>query len=205
MARSLDALAKKQLPFATAQALTATAKNVQAAEVAGMVKMFKSPSPFTRKSVRVQAARKSNLEAKVFVMDTAAKYLAPYETGGVHKLPSRALLNPKDIRLNQYGQLPTATLARLKARPDIFIGKVKTAHGTINGVWQRSTVEPLISNGKRLRKANQTGRLKLLIRFGDALPVKHLWNYRAIARKVVSDTFQKEMTKAINAAMATAR
>lgn len=206
VAKSLDALAKKQLPFATAQALTATAKNVQAAEVAAMKKMFKSPSAFTVRSVRVQGARKSKLEAMVFVMDAAAKYLIPYETGGSHKLASRALLNPKNIRLNQYGQLPKATIARLKARPDIFIGPVQTAHGTVNGVWQRSTAKPVIgSNGKRLRKANNTGRLKLLIRFGDALPVKQRWNYRDIARKVVAQTFRREMDKAVAAAIATAR
>ena len=171
-----------------------------------MERMFKHASPFTLKSVRVQGARKSNLEAKVFVMDKAASYLMPYEVGGVHKLNSRALLNPKDIRLNQYGQLPRATLANLRSRPDIFIGPVKTAKGTINGVWQRSVVAPVIGKGgRKLRKTNTTGKLKLLIRFGDALPVKHLWNYRQIAREVVRETFQAELKKALADALRTAR
>ena len=206
LTRELDAFARKQIPFATAQALTATARKVQEAETRAMGEMFKSASPFTMKSVRVIPARKNNLQATVFVMDRAAKYLKPYEAGGVHQLNSRALLNPKDIKLNSYGQLPRATLAKLKARPDIFIGPVHTNKGTINGVWQRSTEKPVRSaSGKRLRKANTSGHLKLLIRFGDALPVRQKWDYAGIAAKTVAAVFPAEMRKALDKAIATAR
>ncbi len=45
----------------------------------------------------------------------AAKYLQPYEDGGSHFLPERALLNPKNIN-DKNGQLPRRVLDRLKAR-----------------------------------------------------------------------------------------
>jgi hypothetical protein len=145
------------------------------------------------------------------VKDIAAKYLEPYEEGGVHHLNSRALLNPKDIKLNAYGQLPRATLAKLKARPDIFIGVVKTKAGPVNGVWQRvidpNRVTLLGPNMKRLRGLNKgpTAKLKLLLRFGDALPVNKRLNYGGTARKIIARHLRRDFDAALAKAMASAR
>jgi hypothetical protein len=135
--KSLSAFVERQIPFAIATALTATAKKVQQGEVAQLKATFHNPKPFTLNSVGMKAARKDTLTATVFVKPIAEKYLTPYETGGLHELPGNALLNPKNIKLDQYGQLPKNILAKLKARPDIFIGPVKTSSGTVNAVWQR--------------------------------------------------------------------
>ncbi|WP_208856045.1 hypothetical protein [Chromobacterium subtsugae] len=205
---------RDQLPFATAQALTVVAKTVQAAESKQIASKFKNPTPFTRNSVGVRAARKSNQEAMVFIKDQAARYLAPYESGGEHVLNSKALLNPKDIKKNAYGQLSRGTLARLRARPDIFIGKVKTRRGIVDGVWQRP-VDPrrvTLLNGKRkkLRGLNEVmddkrGHLKLLIRFGDALPVDIHLGYHELAIAQVNRHFNREMGHALARALASAR
>ena len=216
LTRSLTGLLEKQVPFATAQALNAVAKKVQQAEQQNIRKTLTKPTPFTLNSVGVSKASKSNPVAKVYIKDIAAKYLNPYEVGGLHQLPGKALLNPKAIKLNQYGQLPRAALAALKARPDIFIGPVKTSKGTVNGVWQRGTdvkrVTLLNSKGKRLRGLNKSattdqpkGRLKLLIRFGDALPVKKKLGYGSLAKQIVDDNLAIEFNKAMAAAIATAK
>lgn len=209
--KSLGAFANQQLPFATATALTSLAKLVKDEEVKNMAATFKNPSPFTLRSVRSTAARKDNPTATVFVMDKAAEYLDPYEVVGVHKINSKALLNPKDIALNQYGQLRRGTLAALKARSDIFIGPVKTKRGVVNGVWQREAATAVITNKKtgkaRISKrgVNQSGKLKLLVRFGDALPVTQRLNYQARAKQVINANFNREMGRAIARAIATAR
>ncbi|NTZ82209.1 hypothetical protein FCJ61_04045 [Burkholderia metallica] len=216
--RGLNDLVKKQLPFAVAQGINCTAQRVADAEGENLADTLANPSPFTRRSIGVKRARKNDPTAVVFMKDIAAGYLEPYEVGGVHKLNSRALLNPKNIRLNQYGQLPRGTLAMLKGRPDIFIGAIKTASGeTINGVWQRPTntarVTLLNARGKRLGKLNKIdtsqsngrGRLKLLIRFGDALPVKKRLNWGARARQIVDRWIDRDMQDALAAAMKTAR
>ncbi|HDR9834507.1 TPA: hypothetical protein QDC51_001266 [Burkholderia multivorans] len=216
--RGLNDLVRKQLPFAIAQGINRTAQRVAEAEVKNLGDTLDNPSPFTRRSVGIKRARKSDPTAVVFMKDIAASYLQPYEVGGVHKLNSRALLNPKNIRLNQYGQLPRGTLAMLKGRPDIFIGAVKTASGeTINGVWQRPTntarVSLLNARGKRLGKLNKLdasknngrGQLKLLIRFGDALPVKKRLNWGARARQIVDRWIDRDMQDALAAAMKTSR
>ena len=212
ISRSLSRLAHTQINFATAQALTALAKEVQADEIRNIATTFKKPKPFTQKSVGIQGARKDTLQAKVFVRPIAAKYLEPYEKGGAHVLSGRALINPKNIKLDSYGQLPRKALARLKARKDIFIGPVKTKSGVINGVWQRAYHRPKGSErgrshqgGEVRRGANTTGRLKLLIRFGDALAVNKRLNYRSHARALIDRRFNALFSEAMGKALASAR
>ena len=210
--KSLSALAYKQVAFATAQALTALAKEVQADEIQNIAATFKKPKPFTQKSVGVRGARKDALEATVFVRPIAAKYLSPYEDGGSHVLSGRALFNPKNIKLDQYGQLPRKVLDRLKARKDVFIGPVKTKSGIVNGVWQRAYFRPKGAQrgrshqgGEVKRGANTTGHLKLLIRFGDSLTVNKRLNYRSRAKALVDRRFNAVFGEAMAKALASAR
>jgi len=212
ISRSLSRLAHSQINFATALALTALAKEVQADEIRNIGRTFKKPKPFTQKSVGMQGARKDTLQAKVFVRPIAARYLEPYEKGGSHVLAGRALINPKNIKLDSYGQLPRKALARLKARKDIFIGPVKTKSGVINGVWQRAYRRPKGSERGRSRQggevrrgANTTGRLKLLVRFGDALAVNKRLNYRSHARALIDRRFNALFSEAVGKALASAR
>jgi hypothetical protein len=203
--RSELAAFASQLPFVVATALTATAKKVQVAQTSNLSRVFDRPTPFTQKAVGVKAAKKNDLRAQVFVKDIAAAYLAPYEFGGVHKVNGRAVFVPKAVTLNQYGNLPRSMIARLKGRADIFIGPVKTKRGVINGVWQRPTIVAA-GVGKRVAKsANQTGRMKLLIRFSDPTEVKKHLGYRALARQIVSANINRDLTEAAARAIASAR
>lgn len=196
ISKKLSALAYKQIDFATAQALTTLAKEVQKDESSNIASTLKSPKSFTKNSVGVQGARKDTLTAKVFVKPIAARYLDPYEEGGTHVLPgsSRAILNPKNIRLDANGQLPRKVLARLKARRDVFIGKVKTKSGLVDGAWQRIPA-----------KKGQPAHLKLLIRFGDALQVNKQLHYRSRAKALIDRRFNAVFGAAMARAMATAR
>lgn len=210
--KSLTDLEKRQLPFATANALTALAKNAQAAEKEAMPEVFDRPTPFTVNSVAVRGARKSNLEARVFIKDIAAAYLEPFEFGGNHKLlgSGRTWLNPKDkAQLNQYGNFSKTALKRLQARPDIFIGNIKTSSGeTIGGVWRRPPSARVTKvRGKRgsVVQGSPRGHLKLLVRFGDARPVKQHLEFGERAFEVVNDTFEREFEVAMNQAIATAK
>lgn len=211
--KSLARLQKDQLPFAISQALTATAKLAQGAEKAALPEVFDRPTPFTINSVAVKGARKSDLEARVFVKDIAAAYLEPYEFGGDHKLIGRGKtwLNPKDkTLLNQYGNFSRNALQRLEARPDVFVGTVKTKSGeSIGGVWQRPTnVKAVKRSGKRgvaLRGVNKSDHLKLLIRFGDAEPVRQRLEFGERAFEVVDEHFKSEFEREMSRAIATAK
>lgn len=200
---------RKQIPFATAQAMTAVVRKIEDAQKVAMQRNLDNPTPFTVKSVRSKGARKTDLKAKVFVMNTASAYLEPFETGGVHKLNGSALLNPKDIKLNKYGNLPRNKLSSLKSKENTFIGDISG----VNGVWQRKKAKKGKKGRKRLQRSpNGTRRdrkkqpmPKLLIRFGDALPVEPVLGYQDRAMKMTQALLPQEINRAIAEAIRTAR
>lgn len=200
---------RKQIPFATAQAMTAVVRKIEDAQKVAMQRNLDNPTPFTVKSVKSRGARKSDLKAKVFVMNTAAAYLEPFETGGVHKLNGSALLNPKDIKLNKYGNLPRNKLSSLKSKENTFIGDISG----VNGVWQRKKAKKGKKGRKRLQRSPKGTRRdrkkqpmpKLLIRFGDALPVEPVLGYQDRVMKMTQALLPQEINRAIAEAIRTAR
>ena len=198
---------QKQIPFATAQAMTKVVRQIEAAQKTAFERNLDNPTPFTVKSVGSVGARKNSLRAKVFVRDTAAGYLEPFEFGGEHKLNGSALLNPKDIKLNKYGNLPRNKLSQLKAKENVFVGEVDG----VNAVWQRK--KPMKAKKRRAkRSANGTRRPKrkqrspkLLIRFGDALPVTPVLGYMDRARTMANALLPSALNQAIAEAIRTAK
>ena len=89
--RGLEGKLREQIPFATAKALTQTAKDVQRAETAEIGKVFDRPIPFTRSAVGITSATKQSLSAKVFLKDIQAAYLKLQVEGG-QRFPKRRAL-----------------------------------------------------------------------------------------------------------------
>lgn len=194
LTRNLGALADRQIPFATAQALNALGKIVKDKETENLKATFPTLTPFTAHSVALLKANKGNPTVTILIKDRAATYLDPYETGGRRVLNSRALLNPKGVNLNQYGNIPKGRLAALRGRADVFIGAVKRDGRSISGVWQRIPASKGVP-----------AKLKLLIRFGDAMPVKQRLHYQSKGRAVVAANFDQCFQDAMARAMATAK
>lgn len=207
----LGNLAAKQMPYAIMLAVNRLAFEVQRGEAQNMSHVFRSPRPFTLRSSLVHQADRSHPVAEVYIRPEVAKYLSPYEYGGLHVLPGPALLAPKQINVDAYGQLPKNTIKRLAGRQDIYVGPVKTASGqVINGVWQRLSVGR--GGGARRKRlpggavySQQHGALKLLIRFGRALPVRQHLDFNIVARRIVGQQFRAMFASAINQAIKTAR
>jgi hypothetical protein len=201
----LQNLVKKQIPFATARALTGVAKKVQQAERDNMKAVLDRPRPFTLQGVAITPATKNKLTATVDVKPITAAYLEPYQFGGQNKLNGRALLKPINMTLDQFGNIPRKKLTQLKARSDIFIGKIKTKNGMVNGVWQRPTAPKKNGKKRAVKGANTTGKFLLLIRFTDAHPVRQNLGYFSLAEKIITANFGKEFQKALQDALATSR
>jgi hypothetical protein len=209
--KQLSALAYKQIPFASATAATNLAKEVKDAEVRNMQKVLDKPTPFTLRSVGVKAARKDLPIATIFVKDIAADYLEPYEFGGTNKLNSKALLDPVNAKVNQYGNLPRNAIKKYLSMPGVFVGPVKTKKGeVINGIWQR----PFMRANQKIRgkssvpvgsNTNNGGRLLLLVRFKDAHPVTQHLGWFDVATKIVYGRFNKVFGAALAKAIATAK
>lgn len=204
--RAFIDLRSKQVPFATALALTTLAKGGQALERADIIETFPTATPFTQGGVAITPATKSRQVATVYLRPTTAAYLEPFVDGGAHYLGGkRGLLVPKGINLNQYGNIPKGKLQALKGKPGIFIGSVKTKHGVINGVWQRPVTASVRTKGRgRGTVATPHTPMKLLIRFEDPQPVKeHLDFYGRLERYVranAATVFNASMRKALTSA-----
>lgn len=194
VAKALEDASRKQLPFATAQAINATAEKVRIAQRDNMREVLDEPTPFTLNSIAVKRATKSNPVALVYVKPVAAAYLLPYEIGGKNKLNSKALLKPVNAKVNQYGNLPRNLVRRLASKPNTFVGKVQTKRGLIDGVWQRS---------KKTR--GKAAGLKLMVEFTDAHEARQRLDYRGVGKRVVAATFRIELDRAMAKALATAR
>ncbi|WP_119157440.1 hypothetical protein [Caldimonas tepidiphila] len=86
--KRLDDVGRKQIPFAAARALTATARLIVDVEQKVMDSVFVRPTSYTLNSLFVQPATKAKLEAVIRPKDAAAggrsasAWLAPEVTGG---------------------------------------------------------------------------------------------------------------------------
>lgn len=232
--KAISDMVRKQIPYATAQAVNALAKQVKLYEQKNLLEKFPSATPFTVSSVSMTYAKKTDPTATVFMKPIATNYMRPYEEGGRHWLgQKKGLLVPKGQPTNTYGNLPERTIEQLKGRGDVFAGSVKTKHGKVRGIWQRSTDPKNRSilqrklrkvmigtdaNGKpiykyttdqgRLVKAkniNVSGKLKLLIRFSDSPQVEQELNWGHMAEATVRSRWRREFEKELAKALKTAK
>lgn len=227
----LDNVARKQLPYATARALSQLASEVASAEQLNEDKRLDRPRPFTKNAIRAIPARKELPIAKVVMMDRTAGYLFPYEFGGLNVLNSKVLLKPIESKkdLDQFGNLPRNFTSKLKGRKDVFVGTVKTKIGPVTGIWQRSSVKDpndaaavakarvavahvnkktgRVTVRKTAKSINTTGKLKLLIKFSPAHPIdpKNHLAWFDVAEKLVSKRFNPVMGAHLGRAIAAAK
>jgi hypothetical protein len=206
MQRQLDDFAKRQVPFATAKALTQTAKAAAASTKRELPSIFDKPTPFTMNSIGVQPATKSKPEARVFIKATQAEYLERQETGGTRTPKKVALVIPQAAKRNAYGNLPRKALAALKSRKDVFQGEVKG----IGGFWQRP------ERGRRrdgsygtigaLNKVHGflTG-LTLLVSFASKATYKPRFDFKGRTLKAAQAAAPDAFRKALGEALKTAR
>lgn len=123
---TLDDIGRRQLPFATAMALTRAAYDARADLRSAMERAFDRPKPFTLNATQVDAARKNRLEARVSFRDFAPKgvpagrYLRAQILGGPRALKAHERL------LQRAGLLPSGHALIPTRHAD------QDAHGNIN-------------------------------------------------------------------------
>ena len=141
--RRLGDIVERQLPFASARALTQTAKQAQGAVRTAMTEVFDRPTAYTLNSTFVRPATKTKLAARVWLKDEAvkavapAKYLLPQVEGGGRRqkrsevaLANAGILPPgwylvpgKSVRLDGAGNVPRSIILQiisdLRASPDV--------------------------------------------------------------------------------------
>lgn len=180
LAATVSDLARRELPFATARALTSVAYDVEAdLRERHLPSVFADPVSFTAKAFRVIPAAKSKPVAQVLLKDEQQRagypdLLALEEHGGARS-PKRprfgggkglALVRPVGTRVNRHGNIPFRGLARAKAQRSVFVGTVKG----VGGFWRRKGKSGLTLLAAFDKAASYRPRLGFWRRVGAQVP-----------------------------------
>lgn len=226
--RQLDARFARQVPFATAKALTATAKLAQVNLRLEMGKVFDRPTPFTLNSTYVRPATKANLAALVKLKDEAfkgtpaARYLAPQITGGdrVLKRFERALvaigaLQPgwfavpgQGARLNSYGNMSvgqvTQILSYLRANPDAM--QNRTPRSGKRSVKRAGYFVGRPGNAPiGVWQRTQSGGVRPVLIFVKGATYAKRFDFEAVVRQTAERELLPQFRRALASAIASAR
>jgi hypothetical protein len=225
--RQVDNFQRRQIPFAAARALTDMANAAKARVTADLPSTFDRPTPFTNRAVKIVPATKGNLRAVVTVQPIQAEYLQLEETGGTRtaamntRNKARALLEPRGLRLNAYGNIPNGAMARLRkgyeavklqrkanveARRAAPKGEKRAA---ARGVYSGYVY---IKGGSKQAHGNPGGMFKLsrfklfrLTGFAKDAQYKPRFHFRGTVVGVATRGFNGAMAKRLAEAMKTAR
>lgn len=204
---NMDDISRQQIPFALAKALTATAKQVQAAENAGVARSFDRPTPFTKKAFAISPATKHELVARVFAKDVQNEYLLPQVEGGTRGFKTfeekfasgsdaKVALPGAAVKLNQYGNMSKAKILQI-ARDLNSSGNAKRF---FKGVPKGSD----LPDGIYARVNNNTSIAPLMV-FATEAVYKKRFDFSAIAKEEVTARFEQNMAAAWSQAIRTAR
>jgi len=227
LTKKLTNLEKKQIPFATAKALTETGKLIKKAEIEEMKSVFDRPTKFTLNSLFLKRATKKNQEVTVWLKDwahkgtPASKYLTPQISGGGRKLKGfEVLLNKRGILPNGYYTVP-GKRAKLDRFGNISKGQLNqilsytrsqrdNAQNTKSETGRRSTkakfivFEPRDGMPGGLWSMKYKGLQPVLI-FVKRPKFRKRLKYHKVAKRVRDKHFNKEFDKALTFAIRTAK
>jgi len=188
LAKKLTTMQKKQIPFATAQAINNTLFGLRKEMAKQTVKKLDRPVPFTQRGFLVTKAKKTNLVGILRIKPEVESYLKFQIDGGVRKPSSKKVPVPitKNKRLNKYGNIAGKRSGLVKGSKE-FIATI----GGATGVW----------------KENRKGQPPtLLIKFHDSVKYsKKPFNFYKIGRGYINGTYDKQLTKALAKALRTAK
>jgi hypothetical protein len=178
----LTGLRKDQIPFATAYALTQTAKQAQRFIVSEMKRVFDRPKPYTLNGTYVKPATKQSLWALVKLKDgylgdageaskrgTADKYLAAQVKGGVRKPKAfEKLLINNGLMPPGYFAIPTS------AAPLDPYGNVSA--GYFNRIMSQLRIasDPLNNAPIKRKRGRRTRSAGFFVAYPGRVQTKHL-------------------------------
>ena len=184
--RSMNDLARKQIPFAASQAINDTALDAQKAVKVQAVKKLDRPTRSTVNSFRVKRSTKRNLAGEVFVLPWAWAYLRYQIDGGTRRASGAGTGVPVNARLNKFGNIPGRKKGLIKKKKQY----IATIRG-ISGVWERTG-----RGGKTI---------KLITVFKKTVNYSKRFAFRKVVVGVVKNKFNKHMSRRLQFALSTAR
>ena len=198
--RFLTRLEKKQIPFATALAITKTLQRAKVGVIKQAKKDIDRPTPFTLRGFRVQSANKRTLTGRLFIAPIQENYLRYQIFGGVRRPKGTALALPPakpeagGVRLDRYGNVPRAQRARAQLGKGAFSGKV----GNVAGIWK----PPTRTKTGKIRKGS---RMRLLLAYEQQAVYRPRYRFFQRAQGEINANFPREFDRAFRRATKTAR
>jgi hypothetical protein len=182
--RYLSSAQKRQLPFATKNALDGIAFLARKELRKQIVKKIDRPKPFTVNSFLVKKSKKTDLKSTVFIRDTVWDYFKYQIAGGTRKPSARLLPIPVNAPLNDFGNIKGRKRGPKGKRQ--FVANIR---GTV-GVWER------YNNGRRVR---------LMVFYHTSAKYDRKFQYQRIVEAIVAAKFTPIFNKQLRRALLTAR
>lgn len=162
-----------QAPFVTAVALTKTAQDVRAAEVASMAQVFDRPTRFTLNALMVRPATKTDLHSEVdfkpgFGSIPAFRYLGPQVEGGgrAKKSHERALDRAGILRGDEY-VVPGAGMS-VDAQGNMRAGEITRILSQIGAAEHSAGYQANMTARSKRRNTRRAGGRYFVLRGADA-------------------------------------
>ena len=222
----LNDVQRKQIPFATALALTRTAKDVESQLKRDLMSGLESPSPYTVRATFSTSAKKTTLEAVVGIKDkkpaggtAPSVLLKEHFSGGVrgNKPMEKALISmgvlPSGWRVVPGAGMPVDTygnprraavrelIGSLRSKASVYKGRGKNV-GAVGYFAITPGHDSHLEPGVYWRKGRA---IRPMLMFINAAGYRKRFDLPRIARQVVDVKFNTHFASALNSALATAR
>jgi hypothetical protein len=234
-ARSMSEMARKQIPFATALALTQTAQAVQKELAADLKKEFDQPTPYITRGTFISPAKKNDLKAEVGMIDrpkgtnnaSPALYVREQFGGGVRgqkpfekaltaigALPAGWTAQPAPgIKSDRYGnpdrKTITEVLGALQRRISVYSGRGKRMSLTGYFVVSPGTTDSRVAHlspGVYRRIARGGDRaLQPVFVFAQSANYRRRIDLPKLAAATVEREFSAQFSAALSRAIGSAR
>lgn len=215
---ALDDLARRQIPFATATALNATAKLAATQANTAMANTFTRANAFTRNAVtapRELAATKTTLSATVALRPIQAKYLGLEIEGGTRtpasntRSSSQALVlpgrGPAPLQAGAVKRIAAQAAADRARRAAVQAGTRKARKGAADtGVFMMSGHGPSDGVGGFFRRL-PGHHLVRLVAFEATAQYRPKFDFKAQILSTVAGNFERLIEQQLARAIATAK
>ena len=186
--RFLNNIAAKQIPYAAMNTLNNVAFKGKDEEVKALSVHLDRPTPFTQRGYEVVKASRGRLIASIRARQIQAQYLKFQVEGGLRGPKGRAIVLPKAVGLNAYGNMPKGRVKSLMQQKTVFSGKVRGKAG----IWRRT-------GGKKNRS------VKLLIAYTGKASYAERLPFGKATEVTVGKMFKPEFDLQLARALASAK
>jgi hypothetical protein len=190
----IEEIKNKQIKFATANTLSELAFKVAREEMPKVVSAtFEGgATPYTRRGFKFKRAKKTNLNALVFISASTHEYLTTQVTGGTRTPKNKKIFVPTDrVKKNKYGNVTKGKRQKMfSSGGKHFQGTPKGRSGpAFLGVWERY---------------GKNNKIRKVANFSNSADYKPLLDFRGAVKRYVRKNaaiiFRKKLAHALRTA-----